>query len=207
MELNNHQAQEFFRGLKREDLPDKILFRIKHKDDEHFQLFDEEDNAIIVEGKPVVMYRSDCHSGLQPPGSYHRGVNIFILHKGKLLVPTRADDKDLYPGYLDISVGEHVKVEENYVAAAIRGCKEEIDIDITGDDLEFLFSMDIDMDNNSEHAHYYQLRTSQRIRLSEELQDAEWIDIQELARRVAESTLPFRTDQITALKRYLGIDH
>ncbi len=63
-------------------------------------------------------------------GESIRVVNIFIFNsRGKLLVPKRSLDRLIFPGCYDFSCGEHVESEEDYYVAAIRGLKEELNIE------------------------------------------------------------------------------
>ena len=62
-------------------------------------------------------------------GAWHRSVHVLVFRStGELIVQCRADDKDLYAGILDYSVGEHLKPGETYVDGAIRGLGEELGI-------------------------------------------------------------------------------
>ncbi len=62
-------------------------------------------------------------------GLWHRGANVFLFARdGKLLVQRRSQDKDTFPGALDCSVSEHLKVGESYNAAAMRGLHEELGV-------------------------------------------------------------------------------
>lgn len=62
-------------------------------------------------------------------GLWHRGANVFLFTRdGKLLVQQRSQDKDTFPGALDCSVSEHLKVGESYDAAAMRGLHEELGV-------------------------------------------------------------------------------
>lgn len=60
-----------------------------------------------------------------------RVVNIFVLNKdGKVLVPLRSADRRIFPNCYDFSCGEHVMSGESYDAAAKRGLKEELGLDV-----------------------------------------------------------------------------
>lgn len=68
-----------------------------------------------------------------------RAVEMFIQNdEGKLWVPKRADHKRIAPGGLDYSTGGHVGAGESYEDAAVREIKEELNLDITKEDLEFV---------------------------------------------------------------------
>ncbi len=61
----------------------------------------------------------------------HRDIHILIENsKGNVLLQKRSLKKKDRPGQWDSTVGEHVLSGENYDAAAIRGAKEEVGVDI-----------------------------------------------------------------------------
>ena len=63
-------------------------------------------------------------------GLWHRGVHAFLFTPDRrLLVQRRSDAQDTYPGALDCSVSEHLKVGESYRDGAIRGLREELGIE------------------------------------------------------------------------------
>ncbi len=62
-------------------------------------------------------------------GLWHRGVHIFLCNeKDELLVQCRSESKDKFPGRLDCSVSEHVRMGETYEEAAARGLMEELSL-------------------------------------------------------------------------------
>jgi isopentenyl-diphosphate delta-isomerase type 1 len=87
---------------------------------EYFYVVDEEDRVI---GKAA---REECHSGSR---LIHRSVYVFVLNEeNELLLQRRSMAKDLYPGYYTASATGHVDYGEDYVDAARRELKEELDI-------------------------------------------------------------------------------
>jgi isopentenyl-diphosphate delta-isomerase type 1 len=77
-----------------------------------------EDNQVTGQASRQVIHAS---------GWWHRGVHVFLFTPdGKLLVQKRGRAQDTYPGALDCSVSEHLKVGETYRAAALRGLREEL---------------------------------------------------------------------------------
>lgn len=68
-----------------------------------------------------------------------RSSNLFLLNsKGEVWVPRRAPHKKTAPNGLDYSAGEHVHAGETYTAAMLRGMKEELNLDVTEDQLEYI---------------------------------------------------------------------
>lgn len=79
------------------------------------------------ENKPAgLVPRSEVHK----LGLWHRASNVFLFRTdGRLITQRRHDSKDVYPGAWDLSVAEHLKPGEDYMAGAIRGLNEELGID------------------------------------------------------------------------------
>ncbi|MEO6513718.1 MAG: NUDIX domain-containing protein [Candidatus Saccharimonadales bacterium] len=83
--------------------------------------------------------RSEYHRIEAEKLGYIRGVELFIRNdKGQLWVPRRTLGKRIAPGGLDYSMGGHIESGESYEAAALREIKEELNLDLNEDDLEFI---------------------------------------------------------------------
>jgi isopentenyldiphosphate isomerase len=83
----------------------------------------------IVNDEDVVIDRQ-MRSVVHQLGLQHRGVHVFLFtREGKLLVQKRSKDRVAAPSALDCSVSEHVKADEDYLDAAIRGMKEEMGVE------------------------------------------------------------------------------
>lgn len=63
-------------------------------------------------------------------GLLHRDVHVWITNGSDLLQQQRTWDKAIMPGKYDISVGEHVGAGESFRAAAVRGTKEELGLEL-----------------------------------------------------------------------------
>lgn len=62
-------------------------------------------------------------------GLWHKAVNVFVFRSdGRLVLQRRAAQKDICPNLLDLSAAEHLKLGESYLAAALRGVREELGI-------------------------------------------------------------------------------
>jgi 16S rRNA (adenine1518-N6/adenine1519-N6)-dimethyltransferase len=62
-------------------------------------------------------------------GLWHRGVHVFLFTPDcRLLVQKRSQTQDTFPGRMDCSVSEHLKVGESYFDSAVRGLQEELGI-------------------------------------------------------------------------------
>ena len=63
-------------------------------------------------------------------GLWHKAVNVFLFRTdGRLITQLRHESKDVWPGAWDLSVAEHLKPGEDYMACAIRGVSEELGIE------------------------------------------------------------------------------
>ena len=70
-------------------------------------------------------------------GLWHKSAQVFVFNgQDELLVQKRAAHKDLYANQWDYSVGEHVQPNESFVAGALRGLKEELNIELEVADLQ-----------------------------------------------------------------------
>lgn len=75
-------------------------------------------------------------------GYWHRSVHIWIINENQeLLVQKRNPCKKTYPNLWAISSAGHVLAGETSKDAAIRELKEELGIDVSSDELEFLFTV------------------------------------------------------------------
>ena len=63
-------------------------------------------------------------------GLWHRASNVFLFRTdGQLITQRRHMSKDVWPGAWDLSVAEHLKPGEDFLAGAIRGLSEELGIE------------------------------------------------------------------------------
>ncbi|MBW6452149.1 MAG: NUDIX domain-containing protein [DPANN group archaeon] len=87
------------------------------------------ENLCITDQFDKVLYFEDRNITHQTD-NYHRGIHIILLNnKDEILLQVRSPSKDKYPNTYDCSVSEHVIENESYLNTAIRGIKEELNID------------------------------------------------------------------------------
>lgn len=100
----------------------------------------------------------------------------------EILLQKRSSSKKSWPGFYDISAAGHVNFGEKPIVAMLRETKEEINLDLTSDDLTFIGT--------------YRLyaRTWQNQVLIDELQ---WIYIHEL---VSEESIQFLDGEVEGVK-------
>lgn len=97
---------------------------------EYFDLLDENGNKI---GKTKL--RSEVHRD----GDWHKAVHIWIINKnGDILLQRRCATKDSDPNMLDISSAGHLSAGDDSLSGAIRELKEELNLDVVKEDLQFI---------------------------------------------------------------------
>lgn len=79
-----------------------------------------------------------ARQGMDLPG-FVRAANVFVINsKGEIWVPRRSPHKKTAPNGLDYSAGEHVQAGETYLAAMLRGLREELNLEVAEKDLEYV---------------------------------------------------------------------
>lgn len=103
------------------------------EEDELLDLVDSNDHAI---GQ---IWRSATESLGHSGEGYIRAATCLIQNsRGELWIPRRTKDKRIAPLGLDSSMQEHVGAGETYEQAALRGLKEELNIELKAEDIEFI---------------------------------------------------------------------
>ncbi len=101
--------------------------------EELFDVLDEFD-----EYTGVVKTRSLVHKY----GDWHRAVHIWIVNdKKELLLQRRNANKDSDPNMLDISCAGHLSSGDNSITGALRELKEELNLDVKKEDLEYIATL------------------------------------------------------------------
>jgi isopentenyldiphosphate isomerase len=97
---------------------------------EYFDILDENGNKT---GKTKL--RSEVHRD----GDWHKAVHIWIINNdGDILLQRRCATKDSNPNMLDISSAGHLSAGDDSLEGALRELKEELDLDIKPEDLQFI---------------------------------------------------------------------
>jgi isopentenyldiphosphate isomerase len=172
---------------------------------EHFQVFDQNDQPISIEGNDLILYREECHGNNRIKNIYHRGGNAFIVNSyDELLVPKRAADKDLFPSMGDVSVSEHVKVRESYFDSILRGFEEEQGIKVFPNQLQLIMKVPVVDSEQSEMCEYYVCKTD-IVKGSDEIESQKWVPIQSLIGKDVGKELNFRPDHLPALEKFISM--
>lgn len=123
----------------------------------HDELLDLVDENDVVIG---TVLRSKYDELLVSKQGYIRAVEIFILNdQGQIWVPKRTATKRIAPNGLDFSVAGHVDSGESYMDSALRETAEEVNLNLTEADLEFVAT--IGPDQNRYIRKLYIYRTNQ----------------------------------------------
>ncbi|MBP3920745.1 MAG: NUDIX domain-containing protein [Bacilli bacterium] len=97
---------------------------------EYFDILDENGNKT---GKTKL--RREVHRD----GDWHKAVHIWIINdNGDILLQRRCATKDSNPNMLDISSAGHLSAGDDSLSGAIRELKEELNIDIKPEELQFI---------------------------------------------------------------------
>ncbi len=127
---------------------------------EYFDLLDENGNKI---GKTKL--RSEVHRD----GDWHKGIHIWVINSNNdILLQRRCATKNSNPNMLDISSAGHLQAGDNSQEAAIRELKEELDLDVTKDELIFIETIKNSLKYtetfiNNEFDDVYIVRTNKKI--------------------------------------------
>lgn len=127
---------------------------------EYFDILDENGHKT---GKTKL--RSEVHRD----GDWHKAVHIWIINNnGDILLQRRCATKDSNPNMLDISSAGHLSAGDDSLSGAIRELKEELNIDVKPEDLQFIKTLKrsskyTETFINNEFDDLYILRTNKRI--------------------------------------------
>jgi len=148
-------------------------------EDELLDLVDENDNVI---GQVL---RSESDRLDQSGEGYIRAATCLIQNsKGELWIPRRTKNKRIAPLGLDSSMQEHMVAGETYEQAAIRGFKEELGLEISAKELEFIGKLSPTPDLYYLVA-LFRYKTDKSPKYNpEDFVSAEWIKPEELIKRL-----------------------
>jgi len=147
--------------------------------DEILDVVDEQDR--VIGQKP----RSELYAAGQ---KNFRVVNAFIEDsRGLILIPRRSQERKMFPGALDTSVGGHVLAGEDYLDAIIRETREECGLDLLGPDATYRLVRKLSPHESpvSAFMHFYLIRSRiEPQHCQREFSGYEWADAQALLARL-----------------------
>jgi len=144
-------------------------------DEEWFDVVDESD-AVIEQQTRSEVHRRKLR---------HRAVHIFVRRDdGRLLIHLRSQSKEEFPGVWTSSASGHVSAGESYDESAVRELQEELGITAP---LTRLQKFDACPDTSMEFTVLYECTWNGEVSADpEEIQQTEWVTVQELTERIAE---------------------
>jgi len=144
-------------------------------DEEWFDVVDESD-AVIEQQTRSEVHRRKLR---------HRAVHIFVRRDdGRLLIHLRSQSKEEFPGVWTSSASGHVSADESYDESAVRELQEELGITAP---LTRLQKFDACPDTSMEFTVLYECTWNGEVSADpEEIQQTEWVTVQELTERIAE---------------------
>ena len=102
----------------------------------------EKEEVDLVDGndkKIGTIDRSEISQLKNDGDRYVRTACAFIINsQGEYWVPRRTADKRIAPNGLDFAMAEHMGADEDYLDAAIRGFKEELNLELSPKELRLL---------------------------------------------------------------------
>lgn len=137
-------------------------------------------------------------------GLPHKSVHIHIINdKNQLLLQKRSATKLIFPNVWAPAVGGHISAGEDLLCTAIRETKEEVNLDITASQLNFIGivkdSASYRDHHENEFLHIFTMNLPEEIDLNisnNEVSGLKWFKIQELEELV-------ETKSLTLLPFYL----
>lgn len=119
----------------------------------------------------------------------HNEVAVFIINdKKQTLLQKRSANKRFEPNKWALCAG-HVDADETLVDAAIRETKEEIGLELKGDELIPFFEREYTMEKTNSHiTYFYYVKCDKKeeefVIQKEELSEVKWFDIDEVIRMI-----------------------
>lgn len=119
-------------------------------------------------------------------GIWHSAIHIILVNKDrtKILLQKRCEDKKLFPNRWDITVGGHISSGEEAINAAKRELKEELGLDYSSKEFEFIYKIKEEFNNgiinSKEFVYVYLIETDVNIKditlQKEEVSEVKWFD-------------------------------
>ena len=143
----------------------------------------------VVDENNNLIGKTEDRELIHQKGLYHREVGIWIMNeKGEILVQKRSANKKQAPNKWGVTAG-HVDAGQEPIEVAIREVLEEIGLELSKEDIEFLFVVkkykkfsDTQYNNNFQCIYFTKTNReiSEYIIQEEELSEVKYISIEEL---------------------------
>ena len=138
-------------------------------------------------------------------GIRHRTAHVWIFRRRggvvQILLQKRSDNKDSDPGCYDISSAGHIPAGSDYIPSAVRELKEELGVDMNGDELiycgqrrfrferEFHGSMFRDNQVSNVYALWLDREEEAFVLQEEEVSEVRWMDFADCVSAVRENRI------------------
>lgn len=131
-------------------------------------------------------------------GNFHRTAHVWIINdKMELLLQKRSASKKSHPNCWDISSAGHIRAGETMVQGAIRELKEELGVEATEKDFEYIATIKSTKNpKNMEFQNVYLLKCNKRIEQyifeDDEVSEVKYVfykDLEEMVEQKAEGLL------------------
>ena len=150
---------KFFSALDLNKFPKNVKIEYKKRMNpigNHMQIAPgpaKDEYVVIVDEKNAIRSR-ELRSVMRKERLIHRATFILVFNRaGELFVQKRSKNKDLYPGFYDLSTGGVVLWDEEMEPSAKRELEEELGI--RGTPLDFLFDFFYESPKNRVFGHGY----------------------------------------------------
>ena len=123
-------------------------------------------------------------------GNFHRTAHVWIINdNNELLLQKRSASKKSHPNCWDISGAGHIRAEETVTEGAIRELKEELGVEATEKDLDYIATIKSTKNpKNMEFGYVYLLRCNKKIAdyifEDEEVSEVKYVYYEELEKMV-----------------------
>lgn len=131
---------------------------------------------------------------------------LIFNSENKILIQKRTPTKSTYPNHWDFGVAETVQAGEDYDSTAIRGLKEELDINVKNVP-KFLFKMNFDNDLIKRNYQIYHIIYDGKMKFQKkEISEIRFVTKEEL-RKMEKENERFGPSGLASYKKYLEEYH
>lgn len=143
--------------------------------------------------------RNDYDRMVEQNLGYLRSVELLIRNsEGRYWIPTRTGDKRIAPNGLDYSMGGHVDAGEEYIDAALREIREELNLDLKPEDLIFVTKFEPASIHYFRVVYLYETDETPQYNPADFVK-AEWLSLYEIEQRL-NSGVPAKRDLLMTIQ-------
>jgi isopentenyl-diphosphate delta-isomerase len=143
--------------------------------------------------------RDDYDHMVEQDLGYIRSVELLIRNsEGKYWIPTRTTDKRIAPNGIDYSMGGHVDAGEEYIVAALREIREELNLHLRPEDLIFVTKFEPGAIRYFRVVYLYETDETPQYNPADFVK-AEWLSLYEIEQRL-NSGVPAKRDLLMTIQ-------